>query len=229
MKKLLTCVALLMCTIAWCQTKQQRTVADFTAVSGATGIRVELTQGTENAVWVSASDEKYLANIKTGVENGMLKIYYDNKDKMINKDHHIKLEVFVTYKSINKLAGSSGSMITAKNAINASAFYLDMSSGSQFTGEIKATDLKIDLSSGAMSKVSGSATDARADVSSGGIFTGSDLSTETCKASASSGGILKIGVSKKLTANASTGGIVHYKGNPEVEKSVSLGGIVSKI
>ncbi len=104
-----------------------------------------------------------------------------------------------------------------------------MSSGANFSGELKVSSLKIDQSSGAMAKITGSATDVKADVSSGGIFTGSELSSVTCKASASSGGILKIGVSKTLKADASTGGLIHYKGDPEVEKSTSLGGVVSKI
>jgi hypothetical protein len=229
MKKLLTGIALCFCTIAFAQTKQQRTVGDFTAVSGATGIHVELTQGNENAVWVSASDDKYLPNIKTVVENGMLKIYYDNTEKLTEKNKNWKLNVFVTYKSINKISGSSGSMITAKNTVNGSDLSLDISSGAEFSGELKVTGLKVDLSSGAMSKVTGSAVDVKAEVSSGGILTGSDLSTETCKASASTGGIIKIGVSKKLDAHASTGGAVNYKGSPEVEKSTSLGGVVSKI
>ena len=114
MKAFITAALVFISAAAFAQSKQQRTVGDFTAVSGATGIQVELTQGNENSVWVSASDEKYLPNIKTVVENGMLKIYYEHADKAAIKDKNWKMQVFVTYKSINKIAGSSGSNMIAK-------------------------------------------------------------------------------------------------------------------
>ncbi len=229
MKRILTAIAILVSTVSFAQTKQQRTVSAFTGISVATGIEAELTQGSEDAVSVSVSDDKYLEGLKTEVVNGVLKIYYDNKTKNNNFDKHRKMQVFVTYKSINKLSGSSGASIKATNTINGAALSLDMSSGAQFNGDLKTTDLTIDQSSGAISKVSGNATSVKADISSGSIFTGSDLTSDNCKVSASSGAVLKIGVSTKLTARASSGGVVNYKGSPEVDKSVSSGGVVSKI
>ena len=228
MKKIFTATFLCFAAIAFGQGKQQRTVADFSGVSGATGIRVELTQGNENAVWVIASDDKYLEDLKTVVEKGVLRIYYKQSAKMLKKDKNRKLQAFVTYQSINRVLGSSGAGIVAINRITAPSLLLDFSSGARFTGEIKTNDLKIDQSSGAISTVSGIASQVKADVSSGGIFSGYDLNTETCKASASSGGILRIGVSGKLTGHASSGGLIHYKGDPEVERSVSSGGVVNK-
>jgi hypothetical protein len=229
MKRILTAIAILVSTVSFAQTKQQRNVSGFTGISVATGIEAELTQGSEDAVSVSVSDDKLLEGLKTEVVNGVLKIYYDNKMKNNNFGKHRKLQVFVTYKSINKLSGSSGASIKATNTINGAALAFDMSSGAQFNGDIKTTDLTIDQSSGAISKVSGNATSVKADISSGSIFTGSDLTSDNCKVSASSGAVLKIGVSTKLTARASSGGVVNYKGSPEVDKSVSSGGVVSKI
>lgn len=229
MKRILTAVAILISTVAFAQTKQQRNVSGFSGISVATGIEAEITQGNEESVSISASDDKYLENIKTEVVNGVLKIYYEAPNKKWGYDKNRKIQAVVTYKSISKLLGSSGASIKTKNTISGSTLLLDMSSGAQFKGEVKATDLTIDQSSGAISKVSGSATSVTADVSSGSIFTGSDLSSDNCKASASSGAILKIGVSAKLTARASSGGVVNYKGNPDVDKSVSSGGVVSKL
>lgn len=227
MKRILTALAILISTAAFAQTKQQRSVSGFTGISVATGIEAEITQGSEDAVSITASDDKYLANVKTEVVNGVLKIYLEGMNK--NNDRNRKIQAFVTYKSINKLSGSSGASIKTTNAINGSALLLDMSSGAQFKGDVKSTDFTISQSSGAISKVSGSATSVNADVSSGSIFTGTDLSSDNCKVSASSGAVLKIGVSTKLTARASSGGVVNYKGSPDVDKSVSSGGVVSKI
>jgi hypothetical protein len=228
MKRILTAVAILISTVTFAQTKQQRSVSGFSGISVATGIEAEVTQGNEDAVSITASDDKYLADVKTEVVNGVLKIYLDGQNKN-NRDKNRKIQAFVTYKSINKLLGSSGASIKTTNAISGGTLLLDMSSGAQFKGDLKATDLTINQSSGAISKVSGSATSVNADVSSGSIFTAPDLSSENCKASASSGAVLKLGVSTKLTARASSGGVINYKGNPEVDKSVSSGGVVSKI
>ena len=229
MKRILTAVAILVSTVAFAQTKQQRLVSGFSGISVATGIEAEVTQGNDDAVSITASDDKYLANVKTEVVNGVLKIYYENPNKKWGNDKGRKIQAFVTYKSINKLLGSSGASIKTTNSISGSTLLLDMSSGAQFKGDLKTTDLTINQSSGAISKVSGSATSVNADVSSGSIFTGSDLSSDNCKASASSGAVLKLGVSTKLTARASSGGVINYKGNPDVDKSVSSGGVVSKI
>ena len=219
-------VALLISCVAFGQAKQQRTVGAFSGISGATGIEIELTQGNENAVSVSA-DDKYINDIKTVVEDGILKIYFDGNMHAGNKGS--KLKAFVTYKSINKIKGSSGTIMTAKNTVNASSLSFDMSSGAIFSGDIKTTDLTIDQNSGALATVTGTASSVKAEVNSGGIFTGKELSSENCTVTASSGGVIKIGVSKKLTAKANSGGVVNYKGNPDVERSTSVGGVVSKI
>ena len=53
---------------------QQRTViAGFTAITVSDGINLYLTQGNEESVAVSASEEKYMERFKTVVENGTLK------------------------------------------------------------------------------------------------------------------------------------------------------------
>lgn len=231
MKKLLsTLPLLLLVTIAWCQASEKRTPGDFSGVSGATGLEITLTQGNDNSVTVSASEQKYVDAVQTTVENGVLKISYKNNTNFTKKDKGKNVKVAVTYKAINTIKGSSGATITASGTVSSSSLKLNMNSGAMFNGAIKTDELTLDQSSGAISTVSGTATSVKADISSGGIFTGTDVTSETCMASASTGGILKIGVTKKLTASVSTGGVINYKGSPEVDKkSVSTGGVISKI
>jgi Putative auto-transporter adhesin, head GIN domain len=221
-------VFLFFSTLAMAQTKQIRTVGDFSGISSASGIMVEITQGEENKVVVSASKDALVENLKTEVDkDGLLKIYYKNKENNWSGNKNLKLNAYVTFKNINKLSASSGSSLAATNTVNADVLSINVSSGASFTAAIKSVDCSVNISSGSSSKVSGTATNVKIDASSGSTFKAADLSTETCKASASSGAEIKIGVSKKLSASASSGGSIKYKGNPDVEKkSLSSGGEV---
>jgi Putative auto-transporter adhesin, head GIN domain len=214
--------------ITFAQTKQTRTVGDFSGISSATGIKVEITQGNENKVVVSSSKDELIDNLKTEIDkNGVLKIFYKNQDRNWNKNRNLKLHAYITFKSISRLAASSGSSLSSTNTITANALNIDVSSGSELDVAIDTKDCVIDISSGSSSKVKGIATNVKIDASSGSSFKAAELNTETCTASASSGAEIKIAVSKKLTSSASSGGSIRYKGNPEVEKkSLSSGGEV---
>lgn len=230
MKKLFTLVAILLSLIAVAQTKQQRNVGSFTGISAATGMQVEITQGNDETVFVSASDGAYAEKIKTVVENGLLKIYYEDKDRKYKKNQKLTLKAFVTYKTIDKLKAGSGAGLIAVNTIKVPSLDLSINSGAQFTGEIITTDFSLEQSSGAVSKITGNSVNAKANMSSGAVCTSPNLSTEMCKVDASSGSVLKIGVSKKLSAKVSSGAMVAYKGDAEIEKKhLRSGGSIKKI
>jgi hypothetical protein len=233
MKQLLTTVALFFSAMVMAQTKQTRTVADFNGISSATGITVEITQGDENKVVVSSSKDDLIDNLKTEVDkNGVLKIFYKNKERGWNNNNfrNVKLNAYVTFKNINKLVASSGSSLTATNKVKSDALSIDVSSGASLDAAIQTTDCNISISSGSSTKMSGTAANVKISASSGSTFKAADLVAENCNATASSGAEIKIGVSKKLSASASSGGSIRYKGNPEVEKkAVSSGGEVKAI
>jgi hypothetical protein len=67
------------------------------------------------------------------------------------------------------------------------------------------------------------------DTGSAGEIDAYDLECETVNAEASSGGSVKVNVTKSLTAHATSGGSIKYRGNPD--KSItdsSSGGSVKK-
>lgn len=229
MKKLLSVIMVFTVLAVQAQTKQDRTVGDFDAISGASGIEIEITKGTANAVSVSASDEKFLPYLKTVVEKGELKIYFDNYDNKFNKGINKKLKAFVTYKSVDRISVSSGANMKTMNAVSGDKLTMQFTSGAMFSGEINVSQLTAESNSGAIVKIKGTATNAKLEGSSGSVFSSSDLMSEKCIASVSSGAIIRIGVSKLLTADAESGGVISYKGEPEVKRSQSSGGRVRKI
>lgn len=205
-----------------------RTISgSFKKVSVSGGVELYLTQGTETALAVSVSDTKYEERFKTEVEDGVLKIYYDNKGVTWTNDKHRKLKAYLSVKSIEGLKASAGSKVVFSNQLNAENFDLSVSSGAMLDGSLTAKVLTAAVSSGALSTVSGTASSLTVSASSGAIFKGYGLKTENCTASANSGAVVNIEVHKQLNASANSGGVVSYKGNASLNKgTVNSGGTV---
>jgi Putative auto-transporter adhesin, head GIN domain len=232
MKQLFTIVALFFSMLVVAQTKLTRTTGDFNGISSATGIIAVIKQGTENEVIVSASKDELVNNIKTEVdENGVLKIYYKNPNKVSwNANKNVKLNAYVTYKSINSLSASSGSFMESDMPVHADDLKIEVSSGAEMELDIETKDCSINVSSGANAKIGGNATNTKIIASSGSYLKAEKLTTENCTASASSGAEIKIEITKKLNASASSGGAIRYKGNPTIEsKKLSSGGEVKAL
>jgi hypothetical protein len=238
MKKLLCSFITVLCLTAFAQDTKVINDANattrslsgsFTAISVSSGIDLYLSQGTEESLAVSASDQKHLDRLITEVVNGTLKIYYDNKG-VTWKSENRKLKAYVSFKTLQKLNVSSGSDAKVNGSINAADFNLDVSSGAVFKGDITAKTLTVDLSSGASINISGKSDKLKVEVSSGADFKGYDLVTDYCDASASSGAGVHVTINKELNAKASSGGDIHYKGTALIRDiKTSSGGSVKKV
>jgi hypothetical protein len=205
-----------------------RAVKGFHAIKVSTGIILMLTQSNEEAVAVSAAKTEDRNKIVTAVENGVLKIYYDNKS-MSYTTNNKKLRAYVSCKVLDGLNASSGAMVDVNGTIKSSNLNLNFSSGSGFKGDVSVTELKIDQGSGSTATISGTATNISAETSSGSALHAFDLQSDQCDANASSGASLEISVRKTLKADASSGGQISYKGN-SVATTIhkASGGQVSK-
>lgn len=201
-----------------------RTVSgSYTGISVSSGIQLYLTQGNEESIAVSASDQKHLDRLITEVVNGTLKIYYDNKG-ITWKSGNKKLKAYVSFKTLERLNASAGSEVTVNGSINAENLDLDISSGSEFNGMINAKLLSADVSSGAGVKITGKADKLKIDVSSGAEFKGYDFAVDFCEAIASSGASLHVTINKELNAKASSGADIRYKGTALTREIKSSGG-----
>jgi len=208
---------------------EARTVGAFHGIKVATGIDLIIRQGSTEAVAVSASSKEYRDNIKTEVENGVLKIYFDTKLYKNWNSHGKNLKAYVSFKQIDLLHGSSGSSTTVDGQLHAGDMKIELSSGADFKGAIEASSLNLDGGSGATAHISGKVQSLSAEASSGADIYGFELVTEKCDADASSGGTIQISINKELSAEASSGGDIRYKGNGVITKvSTSSGGSVKK-
>jgi hypothetical protein len=218
MKKIyFTFLILATATIAYAQTKINDPNAEVRNVKGFHGIKVShaidlyLSQSNDEVVAVSASKEEYRDRIKTEVQNGVLRIWYDNPAKWSRGDK--KLKAYISFKTLDRLNASGASDIRVTGAIKGNELDINMSGASDFDGDIQVNALTVDLSGASDMTVKGSATSLKVEVSGASDFKGYDFQADNCSASASGASDIKITVNKELSAHASGASGVHYKGN----------------
>ena len=207
---------------------QRNLNSSFTSIRVSSGIDLYITQGDEESIAVSASDQKHIDRIKTEVVNGTLKIWYDNKGITWKSDNR-RLKAYVSFKTLEKLDAAAGSQVNVNGSINTGNFVLNVSSGAGFRGAVNATELIADVSSGASVKISGKAGKLSVDASSGANFKGYEFTVDYCNASASGGADIQVTTNKEISARASGGAGIKYKGTALIrDLKTSGGGAVKK-
>jgi hypothetical protein len=202
---------------------------DFTSISVSDGVSLYLSGGGDESIAVSASDPKYMERYKTEVVNGVLKIYYDNSGLSWTGFDKRKLKAYVSYKTLEKISASSGSLVSMKTILAADEMQFSFTSGSKFTGEVNVKEMNANVSSGAEIEINGSTEKLKVDASSGAIFKGYEFATDFCDAKATSGGGVRINVNKELSVKANSGGGIRYKGTGVIkDMNVNSGGVVKK-
>ena len=133
-----------------------RTVnGNFNAIKVSGGINLYLSQSANEAVAISASEDKYKDGIKTVIENGTLKIYYEG-DKGWNKKDR-KLRVYVSFKNLEKINASGACDVVVSGTIAVTSLDMQLSGACDFNGKITVDKLKLDLSGASDVKISGTA------------------------------------------------------------------------
>ena len=224
---LITSAALFAQTTITDNNARSRQVGPFTGVKVSSGIELLLQQGDKDAVAVSSSKPEYQERIKTEVDGGVLKIYIDNEGISGNWRKNVKFKAYVSVRTLEKLAASSGATIKTGNLITVNNLDLDASSGAIIEAEFKAQNIVSDNSSGSIAKIKGTTGSLTVEASSGSVFKAYDLSCTNASADVSSGGQVDITVTKELNAEASSGGAINYKGGAVIRNlKTSSGGSV---
>lgn len=195
---------------------EQRNVSDFDAIDAAAGIDVILTLNKDISVRVEA-DENLQDIIITEVKDGTL-LVYAKKNIWSSKSQ----KVYVSVPSIHEITASSGAEITSKDVITEDELKVRASSGSNIKLNVHVNRLSCKTSSGADVNLKGEASNLIADASSGSGIRASDLISETCNSTASSGADIYVNVVGNLETNSSSGGNINYEGNPKRVKKVSV-------
>lgn len=216
---------------------ENRNVGEFSKIDVSVGINVNYKQENATSLKVLADADK-LKYVITKVENGVLKVYIDNKgvknlkfkNLTVNvsspKMSMIKTSSGATFTAINMvrennldIEATSGSIVKGKFNITENV-NLDINSGSNLKADFIAQNLVLNNSSGSSVTLEGIAKTAVLDVSSGASCKAEGLMINTAKAESTSGASLSLYVKDKLKVNASSGGSVRLKGNPDLESRI---------
>ena len=196
----------------------------FHSISISNAIDLYLLQGDAEGIAVSAINEEYRSRIKTSVENGVLKIWFDKEGNWWKNTGNKKLKAYVSFKSIEKITASGACDIKVNGAIKANELEIQLSGACDFLGEVNANKLVVDIRGASDVKIMGGRV-ANLNVQASGAsdFSGYDLITDNCVADASGASDIKVTVNTELNARASGASGIYYKGEGKIRGMKSSG------
>lgn len=194
-----------------------RSVGSFTGIQVSSAIEVIIKQGNEDAVVVSAGEEKYRSRIKTEVRSGVLMIWYDNEGmKNWWKGDGKKLRAYVSVKNLNLIKASGATDVKIDGVLRGTKLKVELSGASGFKGDLRYDDIKMNQSGASDATVKGKVTNLKIDLNGASDFKGFDLVAENCDIQTSGASDVKITVNNEIKINASGASDVEYKGNAKV-------------
>lgn len=202
---------------------EKRNVSGFTAIKVSGGIDLFLNQGDEEAVAVSASEDKYRNRIKTEVSDGLLRIWFDGDGINWGWVSNKKLRAYVSVKTLKKLEASGASDVIVSGILKGGDMEMHFSGASDFKGALDASTLKIRINGASDMTVSGTAGTLEISASGASDFKGYNFSVDNCDATASGASDIKITVNKEMNANATGASDIRMKGNGVIRKTSNNG------
>ena len=193
----------------------------FSKIKISGGIDLFLSQSDNEAVAVSASEEKFKEAIKTEIDNGTLKIYYDGDKNWSLKNK--KLRAYVSFKSLEKLNASGACDVVVSGNVSGESLDMQLSGACDFKGTVKVNTLKLNLSGASDVKISGTANTVDIESSGASDVKGYELVTDVCNAKASGASDINITVNKELNARASGASDIYFKGTALIKDIHSSG------
>lgn len=193
-----------------------RSVSGFHAVKVSNAFDVYLTQGNEDGLAVSASKPEYREKIKTVVENGILKVSFEDGKKIWKgwKGDRLKLRVYISFKKLDQLNASGACNIHFLTPVKGDELTIDLSGATDMkNAEIRANKLNIEISGASDMNIVGSANQLKVQASGASDFKSLDFEADYCDADASGASSILITVNKEISAKASGASDVRYKGN----------------
>jgi Putative auto-transporter adhesin, head GIN domain len=189
---------------------EDRNLAGFTSINVSNAFDVYISQGTEDAVGVSADSQDATKNIKTHVSGGVLYISFENKGWWNWKNN--KLKAYVTVKNLEKLTVSGACNVSFVDAITSNYLHISVSGASDIKGSVKVNSLKVGASGASNISLSGKATNTDFNVSGACSIKSLDLVTDNCTVVASGASNVKLTINQYLKANVSGASDIRYKG-----------------
>ena len=193
----------------------------FSSIRVSSSVNLFLSKSDEEAIAISASEEKYKEGIKTEISNGVLHIYYSGEK--LHYGNNMKLNVYVAYENLSELNVSGASDVLIAGVMELPSLSIQLTGASDLKGEIKVGDLNIKLSGASDVKLTGTAKNVNIESSGASDVKAFGLIAENCNAKVSGASDVNITVNKEISANASGASDVHFKGPAEIKMKQATG------
>lgn len=187
-----------------------RTVAPFHSIRVSNAIDLFLSQDESESLAVSAAKEEYRDRIKTVVEDGVLKISFDNEKFRFMGN--MKLRAYIGFRELKRIVASGASDVIATSTIKGTELSIDMSGASDFKASLDVDVFSAKLSGASDATVSGRAGTVTIDANGASDVKGYELIADYANIDTSGASDVKITVNKELNAKASGASDVYYKG-----------------
>lgn len=203
---------------------ENRSARDFHAVSLEIPALVEVSVAEQYAVEVHAQ-ENLLPILKTEVEDGKLRIYFEK-----NVSHTEGLKVRISAPSFDELAIGGSGTIKTLSTLSGERLKLEIGgSGDIEAPQADVSNLQCAISGSGNIKVGGKANDVKFEIAGSGDIAAKELTALTGSASIAGSGSVNCNVSQTLKASIAGSGDVFYLGSPSVDTDVSGSGKVKKL
>lgn len=199
---------------------QSRALAAFSKIDFQMEGDLIIRKAPENRIVIEGNSNQ-IAEVKSSIENGKLKVYSDR----CLKNTDFKFVVYTDQLEEIKLSGSGNAR--AEDNFDAEKLNIELSGSGKISAKSESDQITVKVSGSGDVHLEGSCSDFGAQISGSGKIHGYPLVSEKASVNISGSGNLEIFVSSELNANISGSGGVRYKGNPDkVNSSISGSGKV---
>ncbi len=192
-------------------TTETHDLSDFTRLEAHSGFELEVTMSDTFSIEITADDNvhEYIVVKKSGdtLEIGLRGTCFY---------HSVTIEAKVTMPNLNFIELSGGSQAYITGFSSTHDFEVELSGGSQLSGDISAGDAEFELSGGSQVELEGSGEDLAIDASGGSRLDLEDFPIDDASIDMSGGSRATINISGTLNANLSGGSRVEYVGDPSL-------------
>ena len=203
---------------------ENRSASDFHAVALEIPALVEVTVAERYTVEVQAQ-ENILPLLKTEVENGRLRIYFEE-----NVSHSEGLKVRVSAPSFDELGIGGSGTIKALSTLSGDRLKLAIGgSGDIDVPQTNVGNMECSIAGSGNIRVGGKTNEVQFNIAGSGDIAAKELAAITGTAEIAGSGSVNCNVSQTLKTSISGSGDVYYTGSPSVDTDISGSGKVKKV
>ena len=205
--------------------QETRDLSTFTGIGIGISADVYYTPGNSHEIKIEGNS-KDVKDLITKVENGMLKLKYEDW-----RTKRSKLTIYITSKELDRVSLSGSGKFISDKAISSEEMSLALSgSGNIHFAMLSVEEMDVKISGSGNTHIDkGTAEEVDVKISGSGKFLAEAFEVSEFSAAISGSGSIKITVIEELEARISGSGSVHYHGDPQINSTSSGSGKVRSL